>query len=223
MYSTVTSAFIDGISSRKVTVETDVSDGLPMFTMVGFLASETKEASERVRSALRNSGIFLGVRHITVNLAPASQHKGGSLFDLAIAVSVLSAYGFFPQKALDGILFLGELGLSGEIKPVRGVLEIVSCARSFGCETVILPQRNLQEGSVIKDVSVLGAGCLNQVIRFLTDTTGVRPRLEDDVHYDPPRRGNPQEPAGKKRPGLFRAPGPGHAAPGSGNRRIRLS
>ena len=187
MYSTVTSAFIDGISSRKVTVETDVSDGLPMFTMVGFLASETKEASERVRSALRNSGIFLGVRHITVNLAPASQHKGGSLFDLAIAVSVLSAYGFFPQKALDGILFLGELGLSGEIKPVRGVLEIVSCARSFGCETVILPQRNLQEGSVIKDVSVLGAGCLNQVIRFLTDTAGVRPRLEDDVHYDPPR------------------------------------
>ena len=115
MYSTVTSAFIDGISSRKVTVETDVSDGLPMFTMVGFLASETKEASERVRSALRNSGIFLGVRHITVNLAPASQHKGGSLFDLAIAVSVLSAYGFFPQKALDGILFLGEQGLSGEI------------------------------------------------------------------------------------------------------------
>ena len=108
MYSTITSAFIDGISSRKVTVETDVSDGLPMFTMVGFLASETKEASERVRSALRNSGIFLGVRHITVNLAPASQHKGGSLFDLAIAVSVLSAYGFFPQKALDGILFLGE-------------------------------------------------------------------------------------------------------------------
>ena len=205
MYSTAASAFIDGISSRKVTVETDVSDGLPMFTMVGFLASETREASERVRSALRNSGVFLGVRHITVNLAPASQHKGGSIFDLAIALSVLGAYGFFPQEALSGILFLGELGLNGEIKPVRGVLEIVSCARSFGCDRVILPHRNLQEGSAIKDVSVLGADCLNQVIRFLTDCAAVKPRLDEDIRYEPPK--DPLPPLKQAGPTSGRKPG----------------
>ena len=186
MYCTAVSAAIDGISSRRVTVEADVTEGLPFFSMVGFLASETKEASERVRSALRNSGVRLSPEHVTVNLAPASLHKDGALFDLAIAVSLMGAYGFFSQKALDGILFLGELSLNGEISPVRGVLEIVSHAGQYGCDTVILPRRNLLEGCVIQDVQVLGAENLNQVIHFLMERGGGEIRIPEGSAYEAP-------------------------------------
>lgn len=188
MYSTALSASIDGIVSRKVTVEADVSDGLPTFTMVGFLASETREAAERVRSALRNSGFSMGVRHITVNLAPASLHKEGSGFDLAIAVALLIAMGELPQSSAEGILLIGELGLNGDINPVRGVLEMVSHAGEYGCRTVIIPRRNLREGSVLSGRStgdpdglkVLGAENLAQAAAYLRN----HPGGDDPGHAD---------------------------------------
>ncbi len=186
MYSTVVSASISGVSSRKVVVEADVSEGLPTFCLVGFLASETREAAERVRTALRNSGVRLAPEHITVNLAPASLHKEGVLFDLAIAVALMGGYGFFPQKATEGILFLGELSLNGEITPVRGVLEIVSHAVEYGCDTVIVPMENLAEGSVVNDVTVLGAGNLNQVIHFLGERARGRVYPMEESSYEPP-------------------------------------
>ena len=186
MYCTAVSAAIDGIAARRVTVEADVTDGLPSFSMVGFLASETREAAERVRSSLRNSGVYLAPEHVTVNLAPASLHKDGALFDLAIAVSLMGAYGFFPQEALRGVLFLGELGLSGEIGPVRGVLEIVSNAALYGCDTVIVPAGNLLEGCVVEDVTVLGARNLNQVIHFLMERSGGGIHVLRDSSYEPP-------------------------------------
>lgn len=172
MFSTTYSAAIDGMESRRVSVEADVTDGLPVFAMVGFLASETREAADRVRSALRNSGMSLGVRHITVNLAPASLHKQGSGFDLAIAIALLTAGGTLRQEASAGTLFVGELGLNGSLNPVRGVLEIVSSAFKFGCSIVIVPTRNLAEASVIRDVEVFGADTLIQVVSFLAMRTG---------------------------------------------------
>ncbi len=186
MYSTVVSASISGVSSRRVIVEADVSEGLPTFCLVGFLASETREAAERVRTALRNSGVRLSPQHITVNLAPASLHKEGVLFDLAIAVALMGGYGFFPQQAVDRILFLGELSLNGEIGPVRGVLEIVSHAREYGCDTVIVPMENLAEGSAINDVTVLGANNLNQVIHFLAERSEGRVYPMEESSYEPP-------------------------------------
>ena len=186
MYSTVVSASICGIESRKVTVEADVSDGLPAFNLVGFLASETREAAERVRTALRNSGVRLSPQHVTVNLAPASFHKDGSLFDLAIAIALMGGYGFFPQQSLECVLLLGELNLNGGIGPVKGVLEIVSHAEEYGCSTVIVPQENLAEGSVIKNVTVLGAGNLNQVIHYLAGRTDCSVYPLEDSSYEPP-------------------------------------
>lgn len=186
MYSTVVSASISGIRSRKVMVEADVSDGLPTFGLVGFLASETREAAERVRTALRNSGVRLSPQHVTVNLAPASFHKEGALFDLAIAISLMGAYGFFPRQALEGILLLGELNLNGMIGPVRGVLEIVSHAKEYGCETVIVPDDNLAEGSVIEDVTILGASNLNQVIHFLAQRARGKVYPIEESSYEPP-------------------------------------
>ena len=186
MYSTVVSASISGIESRRVVVEADVSDGLPTFNLVGFLASETREAAERVRTALRNSGVRLSPQHVTVNLAPASFHKDGALFDLAIAIALMGGYGFFPQEALDGVLLLGELSLNGEIGPVRGVLEIVSHAKEYGCGTVIVPLANLAEGSVVADVQVLGAGNLNQVVHFLAGRAARKVYPMEESSYEPP-------------------------------------
>jgi len=188
MFSRVNSAAIVGVTSRHVTVEADISDGLPMFHMVGYLASEVREASERVRSALRNSNVRLPVRHITVNLAPADLRKEGCSFDLPIAIAVLDGFGFFPAGTLDGILFLGELSLGGQVCPIRGALEIVSHAQDYGCHTVILPHRNLTEGSVIRGVRVLGADCLMDVIDWLRET-GACPPLPPDVTYQPVREG----------------------------------
>lgn len=167
MFSMVLSAAICGVESKKIKVEADVGDGLPMFSMVGFLASEVREAQDRVRTAMKNSGIALPAKRITVNLAPADVRKNGSGFDLAIAVAVLAALGRIPGERLEGLLFAGELGLDGSVAAVRGILEIVSSAASFGCHTCIVPLKNLREGSVIRDVRVLGAESLQQVLQFL--------------------------------------------------------
>lgn len=192
MFAHVVTAAICGIDSFRCSVEADVSDGLPLFHMVGFLASEVREAQDRVRAALRNSGISIGAKHITVNLAPADLRKEGAAFDLPIAVAVLSAFGLFPPEHTERTLFLGELSLSGELRPVRGVLEIVSSAKSFGCDTVIVPDANLREGSVIQNVTVLGAGTLGEVIRYLeTKDSGVL--RSENVSIDDIRRRQLQE------------------------------
>ena len=168
MFSKVMTAAICGIESCKIGVEADVSEGMPTFSMVGFLASEVREAQDRVRTALKNSGIGLPAKRITVNLAPADVRKEGSGFDLPIAVAVMAALGYITQDSLEGILFVGELSLNGKLNHIRGVMEMVDSAAGFGCHTCIVPAGNLREGSVIQGVRVLGAENLLQVLHFLT-------------------------------------------------------
>ena len=120
LYSRVATATIRGIQSVPVCVEADVSDGMPVFEMVGFLASEVKEARERVRTALRNVGCALPPRRITVNFMPADIRKSGARFDLPIAVAVLAAMGRLPHAVLDDVLIVGEIGLNGVVQPVHG-------------------------------------------------------------------------------------------------------
>ena len=167
MFSSVMTAVISGMNAKKVIVETDVSEGMPMFSMVGYLGSEVREAQERVRTAIKNLGYPLPVRRITVSLSPADLRKGGSGFDLPIALSVMAACGYIPCETLQGILVTGELGLDGKINGVRGVLEIASCAARFGCHTCIVPNDNLAEGSLVRDAEILGADDLRQVISYL--------------------------------------------------------
>lgn len=124
MYSRVATATIRGIQSVPVCVEADVSDGMPVFEMVGFLASEVKEARERVRTALRNVGCALPPRRITVNFMPADIRKSGAGFDLPIAVAVLAAMGRLPHAVLDDVLIVGEIGLNG-----RGAAGSAACSR----------------------------------------------------------------------------------------------
>ena len=171
MVSRTVTAALAGMEAFRVTVEADVSDGLPMITMVGYLASEVREAQDRVRAALRNTGISIQARRITISLSPADLHKEGAGFDLPIAAALLGAFGQLPQEALEGVLMLGELGLNGTLRPVRGVLPVVGQAAAFGCRACIVPWQNLPEAAVIPDIQVFGARTLQEVLLYFRGQT----------------------------------------------------
>ena len=132
MFSKVLSAAIDGARCVPVSVEVDASNGLPAFLMVGDLSYQVKEAQERVRTAIRNSGMTIPPKRVTVNLAPADVRKDGNHFDLPIAASLMIAFGFLEAEKFDGVMLAGELGLNGRINGVRGILPFVETAYKKG-------------------------------------------------------------------------------------------
>ena len=148
MFSKVNSAAIRGIEGVLIQVEADVSNGLPVFDMVGYLASEVKEAKERVRISMKNSGFQLLPKRITVNLSPADIRKEGTAFDLPIAVAILTSFGFIPQENLKHVVIAGELSLDGRLNKISGVLPIVNTAKEHGFKSCILPLENATEGAV---------------------------------------------------------------------------
>ena len=166
-FSTVLSAVIQGLYVELVHVEADVSNGLPVFHMVGYLSSEVKEASERVRTAIRNSGIQMPAKKMVVNLAPATVRKRGASFDLPIALAVLASMGNFPDEGLKGTLVVGELSLDGSVKEVSGVLPMVMQARKEGVRRCILPRQNIREGALVQGMQVLGVSHLLDACRYL--------------------------------------------------------
>ena len=123
---------LEGVDAREVTVEVDARRGLPAFTVVGLPDTAVREARERVRSALLNSGLEFPLQRLTVNLAPAWVRKAGASFDLAIAVGLLAASGQVPASALEGIAVSGELSLGGALRPVRGALPNALGCRAAG-------------------------------------------------------------------------------------------
>lgn len=167
MYSIVSTAIVCGIRSVLIQVEADVCDGMPAFEMVGVLSSEVKEAKERIRAAIRNSGIRLAPKKITVNLYPADIRKSGTVFDLPIALAILAAYGRIPQEYLDNILFAGEISLNGEIRPTQGVLPMVLAAQEAGKKVVCVPRDNIREAQIVKGVTILPGDNLNQVTELI--------------------------------------------------------
>ncbi len=134
MYSVIKTAVVCGFESLPVKVETDVSDGMPSFDMVGFLTSEVKEARERVRTALKNAGFRLPAKKITINLTPADVRKSGTGCDLPMAASVLAAFGFLDEHILSNYLLLGEVGLNSSILPTKGVLSAAVLAQKEGMQ-----------------------------------------------------------------------------------------
>ena len=178
MFSQVKSCVLRGISGTEISVEADVSDGLPGFTMVGYLTSSVREASDRVRTAIRNSNYFLPPKRITVNLSPADIKKDGSGFDLPIAVALLLASGISPALSVGEYLILGELGLNGDVKPIPGVLPMVSSARESGILACIVPKDNVEEAALVKGVSVIGVSSLKDTIDFLTGELAITPVMD---------------------------------------------
>ena len=167
MYSIVTTAIVQGIKSVPVYVEADVSDGMPIFEMVGFLSSEVKESKERVRTALRNSGYMLPAKRITINFIPANIRKTGSGFDLPIALAILCAMGIVPEDALQDVFVIGEISLKGEIKPVNGILPMVSEACEKGGRKCIVPALNAREAELVTGAEIFAVHTLNEVIALL--------------------------------------------------------
>ena len=166
MFSKVFGIGLSGIDAYEVSVEVDVSDGLPAFVMVGVLAAEVKEAQDRVRTALRNGGFTLRPQKVTVNLSPAGVRKSGTAFDLAIAAGVLGAYGVIDCTAFQDVVLLGELGLDGQVRPVRGVLSMVMEAKRCGKKICVVPQDNVREGQIIPGIQMLGIQWVKELPEF---------------------------------------------------------
>lgn len=166
MFTQVISAAISGVNACMVRVEADVSDGLPSFSIVGYVSAQVKEAQDRVRTAVRNIGLALPPKRITINLAPGDIRKEGPRFDLPIAAAILAATGRVPADAFRGTLVLGELGLDGSICPVNGVLPSVLAAKEEGCRVCILPLKNLAEGRNVRGMRIVGLRSLEQLLVY---------------------------------------------------------
>lgn len=179
MFSKALSAAVNGIDGFIISVEADVSDGLPMFDLVGYLGSEVREARERVRISLKNSGYRLPAKRITINLSPADIRKEGTAFDLPIAIAILTAFGNIPQEKLEKTLIVGELSLNGDINKVNGVLPIVYTAYKQGFTRCLIPFDNVKEGAVVQGIDVYGFKRLEEVVQFLNNNNLREPYFVD--------------------------------------------
>lgn len=150
-----------------VQVEADVSNGLPVFHMVGYLSSEVKEAGERVRTAIKNSGFGIPPMKIVVNLSPANMRKKGNLYDLPIAVAILKALGLISTNSVEKQLFLGELSLDGTVKGITGILPVVVEAEKAGYQTCIVPKENQKEAELVAKIRIIGVSNLQEVCEIL--------------------------------------------------------
>ncbi|GAB6933504.1 YifB family Mg chelatase-like AAA ATPase [Calditerricola satsumensis] len=167
MYAKVLSAAVLGVDGFLVEVEVDIANGLPQTEIVGLPDTAVREARERVRAAVRNSGAAYPVQRITVNLAPADVRKEGAAFDLAIALGVLVASGQLAADALNGVLVLGELALDGALRPVPGVLPMALAAKEKGLGTILLPQANAAEAAVVSGIRIIPVGSLREALAVL--------------------------------------------------------
>ncbi|MBQ6392308.1 MAG: YifB family Mg chelatase-like AAA ATPase [Eubacterium sp.] len=161
------SGMVLGIEGLMVTIQADISDGLPVFNMVGLLSSEVKEAKERVRTAFKNIGLRLPPKRIAVNLAPADIKKRGTGFDLGIAVALLIAMGLISQEKADQYFFLGELALDGSITKIQGTLPILYEARKQGYKKCVIPMENEREASLLSGLEVYTFDDLSSLYHFL--------------------------------------------------------
>lgn len=173
MFCSVLSAAIYGVEAIPIRVEADVSDGFPSFTIVGYVSAQVREAQERVRTALKNIGIRLPPKRITINLSPGNMRKEGTRFDLPIAVAILAAMEKIPEHTLKGMMLLGELHLDGSVGAAPGVLPSLLMAKEEGAFGCVIPSQNQLEGRAVQDMLVIGVSSLAEIIAFARD--GVKP------------------------------------------------
>lgn len=176
MFSAVKSIGIFGIDSYMLSIEADVSGGLPCFDVVGLPDTAVKESRDRVRAAVKNCGFKFPTGRITVNLAPADKKKEGAVYDLPILVSILLASGQLTADTKDSV-FLGEVSLDGKIRAVNGILAMVITARQNGIKNVFLPIENAAEGATVDGINVYGISNVKQIIEHLTGFTVLQPTL----------------------------------------------
>ena len=190
----VHSYWVHGVEGQPVKVEVKVQTGLPIFTVVGLPAGAVREGKERVFAALAQAGMALPPRRITVNLAPADLPKSGSGFDLPIAVALLAALGHVPPAALEASGFVGELGLDGSVRPVRGAIALAMSCRANGRKRLFVPGGNAREASAVPGVEVVGVWSLEEIVGLLRGDLRPRP-----VRFDATRAAGPHPDLGDVR------------------------
>lgn len=168
MITKLSSAALYGIDGFVVDVETDISNGMPAFDIVGLPDTAVKESKERLRAAIKNSGLVVPAKHITVNLAPADIRKEGAHFDLPIALGILTASQQLEIPESETTVFLGELSLSGDLRRINGVLPMVISAYQKGIRKVFLPTDNAKEAAVVEGLEVFGADSLKDILKHFT-------------------------------------------------------
>jgi len=183
MLSRVNSSAVLGIDAYLVEVEVDISGGLPRFDIVGLPDTAVQESRERVRAAIKNSGLEFPGRRITINLAPADVRKEGPSFDLPIAVGILAAMGQIAPDLLEGSIIVGELSLDGGVRAVSGVLPIALNARDIKIKRLIVPSHNVKEASIVGEIEVYPVNSLEEVIRFLNEPDSMQPVVVDSSDF----------------------------------------
>lgn len=185
MHTKIFSATPIGIHAHLVEVEVDLSFGLINFFIVGLPDIAIKESRQRIQTALKNSGIKLPEKKITVNLAPASLKKEGTLFDLPIAIGILQACKYLQMDAhfLEETLFIGELSLDGSIKSINGALPIAYDAHKLNKKRIILPEQNAHEAALISSIEVIGVKNLVELIYYLRKEQPINPTITDFQTY----------------------------------------
>lgn len=178
MARAVTSATLVGVEAVPVAVEVDVTGGLPTVAIVGLADAAVREARVRVQSAIQNSRLTFPAGRISVNLAPAHLRKDGTGFDLPIALGILAAQGVLERRALESTLVIGELSLSGEVRPVRGVLAAAEAARQAGLARVVVAPENAEEAALVSGVEVRAVRTLSAAVAwFRARDEGAAPRV----------------------------------------------
>lgn len=181
MLAVVDSSAIQGVDAYGVRVEVNVANSsIPMFTIVGLPDAAVQESKERVRAAIKNTGLlFPADKRLTVNLAPADTRKGGPAFDLPLAVGLLVATGQITEAHLGDTVVVGELSLDGSVRPVSGVLPIAIWARGAGKRRLIVPAANTREAAIVGEVDVYPVHTLADVVTLLNDPASATPVTED--------------------------------------------
>jgi magnesium chelatase family protein len=175
MLAKVSSAAVSGIEGQQIIVETDIANGLPCFSVVGLPDTAVREAGDRVRAAIKNSGFDFPIKRITINLAPADTKKEGSGFDLPVAVGILAASGQIQMNNLEKIAIIGELSLDGLIRPVHGMLPMAASLAQAGINCLIVSVENQDEAALVQSIRVYGAANLTEVAQFLNGEITLTP------------------------------------------------
>jgi magnesium chelatase family protein len=176
MPATILSAALVGIDAVPVEIESDVSNGLPAFVIVGLPDAAVQESRERVKTALRNGGFSFPRTRLTINLAPADIRKAGPAYDLPIAVSIMVGSGELKAEATRGSLFVGELALDGQVRPVAGALSAALLAKALGLSAVYVPEENAEEAALVPGLEAYGVPSLLALVEHLRGSARLAPK-----------------------------------------------